>query len=236
MVTKSPYKQELASSIGIKLEYDPTKQNQVTNGETNHDKIHSNGMAVSYFEGQTPYCVSVAKAKAEELVRVLPPNGHHHLVVDSTWTGCFNERRLRVAFNKPNGNKDHIEEAVRLFKQLRGYPLMSETGLSVIDPDLKTITHYLTTLNIGNVKKNLDLNVLENLLRANHEISAGFSMSEALRYVVDPKKYISFQVRQYQPNRILSGGITNRANYELSNDSSNIGMLKRFAVGIMPKY
>jgi hypothetical protein len=239
VVTGSGFKRDLYRQVGVPVEDDPLKIHHVGRGETNHDHVNGNGVIVRRREVDVPYPVRVAKAKIEELAPHFPPNGHSHIVTDSTWEIMGPEGHV-YSFNKPGG--DRLKEAKILSKlyDLRGHRISSDTGAAVLSNDLSETELYHLTLMLGVVNPEIDMGRAEALVTSHPDTSGGFSVIDALQTgIILPDPLVQFRLRKIHPygapfetGRIMS---FDTAVQELSDDSSNNAWLKRLAVGVIPQ-
>lgn len=239
VVTGSPFKRQLYRGVGVSVEADPAKVNSVGVGETNHDRMNGNGVIVRRRVVDVPYPVLVAKAKAEQLAPNFPPNGHSHVVADSTWEvigaeGCV------ISLNKPGGNRKKEEEILRTLNDLRGHLISSDTGVAVLSNDLSAVDLYHLTLMLGTVNPDMDMGMAEQLIASSPQVSGGFSVLDALRAgIILPDPAIHFRVRKINRSGapFEKGSIMkyDTALHELASDSGNDGWIQRLAIGVIPR-
>jgi len=239
VVTSSPLKINLCARAGIPTEPDPRKVQSVGQGEEWHKFTNGHGVVVRSRVTDVPNPVSAALAKATELARTFSPNGHNHGVMDSTWEILARDQDHVFSFNKTEGDEVKIAEALQALYRLQGCRISSDTGVAVLSPDLKGVRLYQTSLMIGRVGCDLDMALVERVVRDNPQNSGGFSLFEGVRAgIIEPDPICHFRVREIDGKGApLQSGSLMRFDaimHELSTGPENNQNLLSLALGIPP--
>ena len=239
VVTGSTFKEKLYSDVGIQVERDPHKKHHVGKGEERHDIENGFGVVVRRRVLDVPYPVLVAEAKAKELTLHFKPNGHNHVVADSTWEIMSPEGHV-LSFNKPGGEKTKIEQILTALNEHRGQRISSDTGIGVIAHDLSEIKLFHATLMLGEINPNLDMGQIEQIVKKNPDTAGGFSVMDALSsglILSDPVLHFRIRAINKTGAPFVGGRIMrfNEQYHELSADSVNNEWIRRLAVGAFPR-
>ncbi|MFH0773272.1 MAG: hypothetical protein V1922_03090 [bacterium] len=241
VVTGSRSKRRLYEGVGIPVERDSNKIAHVGNGEQKYDQRNRNGVVVRREKIDAPYPVLVARAKAEELAPRFKPNGHFHVVSDSTYE-IMGPDGLVFSLNKTSGERRKETEIIKALYGLRGRRISSDTGLAVLpsDVNLQEMELYHASLMMGMINPTLDMGQVEQLITNNPDTAGGFSVLDAIQYgLVIPDPTMHFRTRRIIPTGapFVSGRVMRyeAVVHEMSTDSSNNEWMKRLAVGVIPR-
>lgn len=239
LVSGSTHKGALCREVGIPVEEDPSKIAHVGNGEENHDISNGYGVVVRRRVVDVPYPVLVAQAKAAQLAPHFKPNGHEHVVADSTWEIMSSEGHV-LSLNKPKKDRKKEEQIARTLYMHRGQCVSSDTGIAVLSHNLTKTDLYHLSLMLGVINPDLQMGEVERLIRNNPNTAGGFSVLDALSYgLISPDPMLHFRIRKINSTGapFVSGRIMtfDTVFHELSNDSSNNEWIRRLAIGIIPK-
>jgi hypothetical protein len=195
------------------------------------------------------YPVGVVRAKLEGLYpfRSQIPEGIYWSVTDAVWV--FQIDQISVALNKPRNPQEVAEFCALIYEFSQvGAALSPVSAIGVISPDAcEPDRLYRSQMHLGNVRRNLDMPRLKNLLSANGNIAAGFNVPSAIEFIAEPSNHpVQIEWRQIHSNgnghkngdNLIGGEITFKPDgviRSLSAVEENMNALDYISVGLYPK-
>ncbi len=226
---------EYAKKLGIPVSTSEELIQALSKSESNAENNFGGGVLIRQEKQNIPYPISIAYEKGKSIIEANNRTKDSYFVVsDVVWR--LSSDLYNYFFNKPKGEKRRENELVQIYKDSRGKKIHSDSGIALVHPKDSTITLFYTSLLLGQIREDMNPNLLLELIRDNPGFSSGLSLELMLEHILKARKELELFVKIFhvsETNSIVPEE-TKSSHIRITRNQENYLLYKAIAIGIIP--